>query len=258
LGRRRGRDRRSWPGRGRDRAARARPQGARPPCPDELDGGRARVLVLARARARRRLLPDPSRGAGTPPSCCGRLDRAQGGPAGRGPSRGARPPLPAGARARRGRRRHGGGEAARRAGAAFSRAGRRARARPRCRPGGGAARPRPRARPDRRSRTARAPRPLGGRRRPGRPKSPRSRGRTRGGALREAEARALTKLALVAIRLGESRQAALSAKAVALLEQEPPGPALVAAYTQLAWAAASRGAYAEAIAAADRAHDLAE
>jgi len=74
----------------------------------------------------------------------------------------------------------------------------------------------------------------------------------------EAEARALTMLARVAIRLGEGRHVALSAKAVALLEQEPPGPTLVAAYTQLAMAHNHTGAYAEAIAAADCAHRLAE
>ena len=47
-------------GRARARAARASPQGARPPCAGELDGGRERVLVLASARARRRLRPDPA------------------------------------------------------------------------------------------------------------------------------------------------------------------------------------------------------
>ena len=64
LGRRPGRDRRPRPGRARAGAARARPQGARAPGPRELDGGRERVLVLARARPRRRLRPDPAGGSG--------------------------------------------------------------------------------------------------------------------------------------------------------------------------------------------------
>ncbi len=51
---------------------------------------------------------------------------------------------------------------------------------------------------------------------------------------------------------------ALAAEAVTLLEPARPGPALVDAYAQLASAHSIRGAYAEAIAAADRAHALAE
>ena len=51
---------------------------------------------------------------------------------------------------------------------------------------------------------------------------------------------------------------ALAAEAVALLENEPPSPALVSAYGQLANAQAIAGAYAEAIAAADRARALSE
>ena len=43
----------------------------------------------------------------------------------------------------------------------------------------------------------------------------------------------------VALRLGEGRQVALAAEAVALLEPEPPGPELVAAYAQLANAQSS-------------------
>ena len=74
----------------------------------------------------------------------------------------------------------------------------------------------------------------------------------------EAAARALILLSRVALRLGEGRQVALAAEAVELLEQEPPGPALVAAYAQLASARSLAGAYAEAIAAADRARALAE
>ena len=50
----------------------------------------------------------------------------------------------------------------------------------------------------------------------------------------EAEARALIPLTRVSHVLGEGRQLALAAEAVALLEQEPPGPTLVAAHAQLA------------------------
>ena len=74
----------------------------------------------------------------------------------------------------------------------------------------------------------------------------------------EAEARALILLARVTHVLGEGRQVALAAEAVALLEQEPPGPTLVAAHTQLATAHFLAGSYGEAIAAADRALALAE
>ncbi|MEP6978789.1 MAG: adenylate/guanylate cyclase domain-containing protein [Thermoleophilia bacterium] len=80
--------------------------------------------------------------------------------------------------------------------------------------------------------------------------------RTRGDT--EAAARALQLYSRVALRLGESRHVALAAEAVALLEQEGPGPPRVAAYAQLANAHAIAGAYAEAIAAADRARVLAE
>jgi hypothetical protein len=57
--------------------------------------------------------------------------------------------------------------------------------------------------------------------------------------------------------LGEGRQVALAAEAVALLAQTP-GPALVTAYAQLANTHAVAGAYAEAIAAADAARGVAE
>ncbi len=60
------------------------------------------------------------------------------------------------------------------------------------------------------------------------------------------------------MRLGEGRQVALAAEAVALLEQESPGPSLVAAYTQLANAQWIVGAYAETIRAAEQAVALAE
>ena len=75
----------------------------------------------------------------------------------------------------------------------------------------------------------------------------------------EAAARALQLRSRVALaRLGEGRQVALAAEAVALLEPETPGPALVAAYAQLARRHFLAGAYAEAIAAAERAATLAE
>jgi hypothetical protein len=75
---------------------------------------------------------------------------------------------------------------------------------------------------------------------------------------KEGEARALILLAQVAHRLGEGRHFALAGEAVDLLEQEPPGRMLIAAYTQLASALFLTGAYGEAIAAADRACALAE
>jgi hypothetical protein len=74
----------------------------------------------------------------------------------------------------------------------------------------------------------------------------------------EAAARALQIRSRAALRLGEGRHVALAAEAVALLEQEPPSHALVAAYGQLASVQAVAGAYAEAIAAADRARALSE
>jgi class 3 adenylate cyclase len=80
--------------------------------------------------------------------------------------------------------------------------------------------------------------------------------RVRGGT--EGEARALTLRSRLSHRLGEGRQVAIAGEAVDLLEQEPPGPAFIAAYTQLASALFLTGAYGEAIAAADRACALAE
>ncbi len=74
----------------------------------------------------------------------------------------------------------------------------------------------------------------------------------------EGEAQALILLARVTHVLGEGRLVALASEAVDLLEHEPPGPTLVAAYTQLASAHFLTGAYEEAIAAADRACALAE
>jgi tetratricopeptide (TPR) repeat protein len=74
----------------------------------------------------------------------------------------------------------------------------------------------------------------------------------------KAAAEALQLRSRVAQRMAEGRQVVLAAEAVELLERKPPGPALVAAYAQLAGVQAVAGAYAEAIAAADRARDLAE
>jgi class 3 adenylate cyclase len=80
--------------------------------------------------------------------------------------------------------------------------------------------------------------------------------RTRGET--EAAAKALQLYSRVAKRLGEGRYVALAAEAVAVLEQETPGPALVAAYSQLANAHMIAGAYPEALVAADGARALAE
>ncbi len=74
----------------------------------------------------------------------------------------------------------------------------------------------------------------------------------------EAAARALQLRSRIALRLGEGRHVALAVEAVDLLAQDTPGPTLVAAHAQLANAQMIDGAYAEAIAAADRAHALAE
>jgi class 3 adenylate cyclase/tetratricopeptide (TPR) repeat protein len=75
----------------------------------------------------------------------------------------------------------------------------------------------------------------------------------------EAAARALQLRSRVAFRLGDGATwLALAAEAVALLEPEPPGLALVEAYAQLANVYAIAGPLAESIAAADRARALAE
>ena len=74
----------------------------------------------------------------------------------------------------------------------------------------------------------------------------------------EAVAGALQLRSLLSHRLGEGRQVALAAEAVALLEKEPPGVALVAAYEQLAHANWTLGGHTETIAAADQAASLAE
>src|SRR5439155_2571832 len=82
--------------------------------------------------------------------------------------------------------------------------------------------------------------------------------RLRAGGETEAAARALQLRSRVALALGEGRQVALAAEAIALLEPQTPGPALVDAYAQLAAMQSVAGAYAEAIAAADQAATLAE
>jgi tetratricopeptide (TPR) repeat protein len=74
----------------------------------------------------------------------------------------------------------------------------------------------------------------------------------------EAAADALILLARVTLVLGEGRQVVLAAEAVALLEQELPGPALVVAYAQLAIATFLGGSYDETILTAERALALAE
>ena len=79
----------------------------------------------------------------------------------------------------------------------------------------------------------------------------------RAGGENEAQARALVLLARLTHVLGESRQVALASEAVDLLEQEPPGPTLVAAHSQLSAGYFLTGLHKEAIAAADRACALA-
>ena len=74
----------------------------------------------------------------------------------------------------------------------------------------------------------------------------------------EATARALQLRSRIALSLGEGHHFALAAEAIALLERETPGPALVEAHAQLANAHAVAGAYAKAIAAAEQAATLAE
>ncbi len=76
---------------------------------------------------------------------------------------------------------------------------------------------------------------------------------------REGTARALILRSVVAGVLGDGPgRIALAAEAIDLLEQEPPGPSLVAAYAQLAGAHCLAGALAEAIADVERAVTLTE
>jgi class 3 adenylate cyclase/tetratricopeptide (TPR) repeat protein len=69
----------------------------------------------------------------------------------------------------------------------------------------------------------------------------------------ESIARALQLRARLALRMGGGTSVELAAEAVELLEQEPPGSALVDAYGQLANSQAIAGAYPDTIATADRA-----
>jgi class 3 adenylate cyclase/tetratricopeptide (TPR) repeat protein len=72
-----------------------------------------------------------------------------------------------------------------------------------------------------------------------------------------AAARTLTALSSVLRRVGDPHQRDLIAEALTLLEAEEPGPELVRAYAQLASSRAAGSDYAEAIAAAERALQLA-
>jgi class 3 adenylate cyclase/tetratricopeptide (TPR) repeat protein len=72
-----------------------------------------------------------------------------------------------------------------------------------------------------------------------------------------AAGRVLTRLALVAARLGDPRGTELIAEARELLETQPPGPELVSAYTYTAGRLTHVAGYAEAVAAAERALALA-
>ena len=72
-----------------------------------------------------------------------------------------------------------------------------------------------------------------------------------------ATTRTMTALSIVLRAAGDPRQRELIAKALTLLEAEAPGPELVSAYAELAAARAVDAAYAEAIAAAERALQLA-
>ncbi len=74
----------------------------------------------------------------------------------------------------------------------------------------------------------------------------------------EAVAQALQLRSRVAQRRGEGHQVALATEAVELLERERPGPALVAAYAQLANVQTVAGAHTEAVASGDRAQALAK
>ena len=72
-----------------------------------------------------------------------------------------------------------------------------------------------------------------------------------------AAGRVLTALAIVLVRLADPRAEETLGEALALLEAEPPGPELVAAYAELAGSRLVSSALPEAIAAAERALGLA-
>jgi tetratricopeptide (TPR) repeat protein len=74
----------------------------------------------------------------------------------------------------------------------------------------------------------------------------------------DATAQALRIRSRVSQRLADGRTVALAAEAVELLEREPSGHALVEAYSQLSSAQWLSGLYAEAVASADRAIELAQ
>ena len=80
----------------------------------------------------------------------------------------------------------------------------------------------------------------------------------RGGSDTDTIAQALRIRSRVSTRIADGRAVALATEAIDLLEQEPPGPALVAAYSQLASARWLGGFYADAVVAADRARELAD
>jgi class 3 adenylate cyclase/tetratricopeptide (TPR) repeat protein len=80
----------------------------------------------------------------------------------------------------------------------------------------------------------------------------------RGRGQTEAAAQALQLRSNIALRLGDGRHVALAAEAAELLEHGTPGPALVAAYANLANAHSVAGSYTDAIAAAERAVNVAE
>src|SRR5213083_1064541 len=79
----------------------------------------------------------------------------------------------------------------------------------------------------------------------------------RAGGRTEATARALQLRSRLAQRLGQGHRVTLAAEAVHLLEQRPPGQPLVDACAQLAGSHHLEGDYADAIATADRACELA-
>jgi class 3 adenylate cyclase/tetratricopeptide (TPR) repeat protein len=74
----------------------------------------------------------------------------------------------------------------------------------------------------------------------------------------ETTAQALSVRSRVSQRMADGQSIALAAQAVELLEQEPPGPALVAAYSQLSSVQWLSGSFAEAVASVDRAVAIAE
>jgi class 3 adenylate cyclase/tetratricopeptide (TPR) repeat protein len=74
----------------------------------------------------------------------------------------------------------------------------------------------------------------------------------------ETTAQALSVRSRVSQRLADGQAIALAAQAVELLEQQQPGPALIAAYSQLSSVQWLSGSFAEAVASVDRAVAIAE